>query len=83
MQQAEALHLRIYSLTNDAEQRIETADFRRPCALVAGGEGAGVSPELLARSEPVSIPTRRVESLNAAVACSIALFEVQRQRSTS
>jgi TrmH family RNA methyltransferase len=48
--------------------------------VVVGGEGSGVSPELLASASALSVPSRNVESLNAAVACSIALFETARQR---
>jgi TrmH family RNA methyltransferase len=70
-----------YALVSKAARPIQEADLRGPCTLVVGNEGAGVSRELLRIAEPVSIPTRRVESLNAAVACSIALFEAQRQRS--
>jgi tRNA G18 (ribose-2'-O)-methylase SpoU len=47
---------------------------------VVGNEGAGLSGAVHEVIEPVSIPTERVESLNAAVACSIALFEAARQR---
>jgi RNA methyltransferase, TrmH family len=49
-------------------------------ALVIGNEGAGLSPEVSAKAHLVSVPTQDVESLNAAVACSIALFEARRQR---
>ncbi|HWF46261.1 MAG TPA: RNA methyltransferase [Bryobacteraceae bacterium] len=73
--------VRTYALVSKAARPIQEADLRGPCALVVGNEGVGVSRDLLQIAEPVSIPTRRVESLNAAVACSIALFEAQRQRS--
>ena len=56
------------------------ADFRGRCVLVTGAEGAGLSHEVAAAAKPVSVPTAAVESLNAAVACSIALFEAARQR---
>jgi len=49
-------------------------------ALVVGNEGAGLSQEVSAKADLLSIPTQGVESLNAAVACSIALFEASRQR---
>jgi TrmH family RNA methyltransferase len=58
------------------------ADFRSPLALIVGGEaeGAGKEARQLA-TERVHIPMPgRVESLNAAVAASILLFEVVRQR---
>ncbi len=57
-------------------------DWAKPCALVVGGEAEGASPEAekLATGR-VSIPMQcGVESLNAAVAAAIILFEAQRQR---
>ena len=57
-------------------------DLRGPCAFVVGNEGAGISADV-ARSAKVraGIPTTgRVESLNAGVAGSVALFECMRQR---
>jgi RNA methyltransferase, TrmH family len=59
---------------------LHCVSFEGPCAIILGSEGAGVSPELLAASTSVTIRTSRVESLNAAVACSIALYEADRQR---
>lgn len=56
------------------------AELSRATALVIGNEGAGLSPEVSANAHLLSIPTQGVESLNAAVACSIALFEASRQR---
>ena len=62
--------------------RLQNADLASPCALVVGNEGAGIARELLAQIDQfVAIPQARVESLNAAVAASIALYEAQRQRS--
>ena len=57
-------------------------DWTRPSALVVGGEAEGATPEAekLAAGR-VSIPMQRgVESLNAAMAAAIILFEAQRQR---
>ncbi|MEY8316382.1 RNA methyltransferase [Oscillospiraceae bacterium 50-58] len=50
------------------------------CAVVIGSEGRGVSPELLRLSEKtVKIPMReRCESLNAAVAAAVILWEMGR-----
>ena len=65
-----------------AAQRLQDADLTRPCALIVGNEGAGVPREFLREiDEFISIPQVRVESLNAGVAASIALYEAQRQRS--
>ena len=65
-------------------RRLQDADLKRPCALIVGNEGAGVARELLSRiGEFLAIPQSRVESLNAGVAASIALYEAQRQRSAT
>ena len=69
-----------------AEARGETPyhrfDWRRPTALIVGGEARGPSAEATRMAtERVSIPLENeVESLNAAVAGSILLFEAKRQR---
>jgi TrmH family RNA methyltransferase len=55
-------------------------DFRRPCGLVIGNEARGVGSVLRAAALDVSIPTVGVESLNAAVAAGILLYEARRQR---
>jgi TrmH family RNA methyltransferase len=65
-------------------RRLQDADLTRPCALFVGNEGAGLSRELISKmAEFVAIPQTTVESLNAGVAASIALYETQRQRSAS
>jgi TrmH family RNA methyltransferase len=51
-------------------------------AFAIGNEGAGLSDALLSQSVPVTIPMPgKVESLNAAAAAAICLFEAVRQRS--
>ena len=57
-------------------------DLRRPTLLVIGAEAAGVDSQWLeAADQHVRIPLRApVESLNAAVAAGVLLFEAQRQR---
>ncbi len=70
----------IYGLAAVARQSVATADLRRPCAIFVGNEGAGLSAPVLTAAQLLSIPTCGVESLNAAIACSIALFEARRQR---
>jgi TrmH family RNA methyltransferase len=57
-------------------------DWTQPSALIVGGEAEGASPEAgtLATGR-VSIPIQRgIESLNAAIAMAVILFEAQRQR---
>jgi TrmH family RNA methyltransferase len=58
-------------------------DLRLPTAIFIGSEGQGVPRALLdAADEAILIPhSPKVESLNAAIAASILLYEAQRQRS--
>jgi len=60
-------------------------DLREPVALVIGGEAEGASEEARnLATQRISIPMPgKVESLNAAVAGSVLMFEVVRQRSAS
>jgi len=64
------------------EQAYFDADWRGRVALVVGGEAHGASPEARRRAtQTVSIPMPGgAESLNAAVAGGILLFEAVRQR---
>jgi TrmH family RNA methyltransferase len=58
-------------------------DFTKPTALLMGGEGSGLPDGLLITADArVSIPMKgAIESLNAAVAAAVLLYEGQRQRS--
>jgi TrmH family RNA methyltransferase len=58
------------------------ADFHAPTALLVGGEGAGLSPDIIKQVDgQVSIPMQDpVESLNVAVAAALVLYEAFRQR---
>ncbi len=60
---------------------ISEVDLTGRCALVVGSEARGVSGPLRSAAIDVSIPTIGVESLNAAVAAGIMLYEARRQRS--
>ena len=71
---------RIYSLSARGNLRVEQAPFSGRTLLVVGNEGQGVQPALLEASAPLSIRTAAVESLNAGVACSIALFAASNAR---
>jgi TrmH family RNA methyltransferase len=55
-------------------------DLRGPCGLIIGNEAHGVSEGLRAAAADIAIPTVGVESLNAAVAAGILLYETRRQR---
>jgi TrmH family RNA methyltransferase len=58
------------------------ADFRKPTALLLGGEGPGLSNELAGTADHrISIPMHTpVESLNVGVAAALVLYEAFRQR---
>lgn len=56
-------------------------DWHPPCALIVSNEAHGASAEARARSHAITIPMMgRSESLNAAIAGSVILFEAARQR---
>jgi TrmH family RNA methyltransferase len=78
--QAQESGLKLWGLTQRGGTGLEKVDLRPACAVIVGNEAHGFSAELERYVQGVSIPTRNVESLNAAVACSIALFEARRQR---
>ena len=70
------------ALAGDAGRSLYELDLRLPSAFVVGNEGAGVSAGVRAAAGAAArIPmARAVESLNAASAGTIALFEAVRQR---
>lgn len=65
-----------------AAQNLFEADVPTPALLIVGSEGRGMSPVLLERADvQVALPMRGyVTSLNAAVAGSIALYELLRRQ---
>ena len=63
-----------------AETLAGDVDLSRKCAIVMGSEGRGVSQDLYGAAKDVAIPTVGVESLNAAVAAAVLLYEARRQR---
>jgi tRNA G18 (ribose-2'-O)-methylase SpoU len=72
----------LYDLPSSAALSPETADLRGPAALLVGSEGSGLPPEIERSADhllriPVAAP---VESLNAAIAASVLLYEAARQR---
>jgi TrmH family RNA methyltransferase len=63
---------------------VTDAPLANACALLIGNEGAGLSDKLIARAaHRITIPMPgKVESLNAAIAGSLLLYEAARQRQT-
>lgn len=84
---AEMLHATpsIYAAVGVATTPYYAVDWRGPAALIIGNEAHGIGREALAlATRHVCIPIQgQAESLNAAVAGSIILFEAVRQRKTS
>lgn len=72
------------AVAGDSSDAVESrdADFAGAAAILIGNEGSGLSEELLEMADvKVTIPCPgRVESLNAAVAGSLLLYEASRQR---
>jgi len=72
---------KIIATDSNAKKTLYQTDCRGPVAFVIGNEGVGVSPILLKSAhERIMIPMPgKVESLNAAAAAAICLFEKIRQ----
>jgi TrmH family RNA methyltransferase len=74
--------MHIYLADSTAGLPYTQADLKLPLALIVGGEAAGAGTEAVSLAiQKVHIPMPGGgESLNAAIAASILLFEVVRQR---
>jgi RNA methyltransferase, TrmH family len=74
----------IFATLSRAAKEAHQANLARPVALIIGNEGNGVPGELVARADAtINIPCPGpVESLNAAVAASVLLYEAARQRAS-
>lgn len=83
IQVAQRFNGRVIATTLQATQHLYQTDLSGPVAFVFGNEGAGLSPQMLqAANEQVTIPMyQQTESLNAAAAAAICLFEKVRQQS--
>lgn len=77
--------LQVYLAEAGRGEAYTAFDLRRPLALVIGGEAEGAGPQArrLADSEIYIPMPGGSESLNAAVAAGVLLFEVARQRSAA
>ena len=80
---AEKKRARLYAAMPRGASTIDATNLGERCAVIIGGEGRGVSQVLGAEAMPLRIPTSEVESLNAAMAAGIILYEARRQRSTA
>ena len=76
--------VKVLATTARGTKPAELAELGGPVALVIGNEGSGVPADLIAKADAtIAIPCPGpVESLNAAVAASVLLYEASRQRTT-
>ncbi len=79
---AEWPDLPFYLADPAAEMPYDAVDWRRPAALIIGGEAHGASAAARQQAaQAIAIPmANAAESLNAAAAAAVILFEAQRQR---
>jgi RNA methyltransferase, TrmH family len=66
-----------------AEAALAQVDLSGNCAIAIGSEAHGVCAALASAATALRIPTASVESLNAATAAAVILYEAQRQRSAT
>lgn len=72
--------LDVYAAAPGGSLLLADANLTRRCAVIIGSEGRGVSAKLRSAAVDLRIPTTAVESLNAAMAAGIVLYEARRQR---
>jgi tRNA G18 (ribose-2'-O)-methylase SpoU len=82
VQAARQAGLRIFTTLPRGGTPLAGADLSGPAAIIVGGEGAGLSNEVIAAAdESLTIEMHGpVESLNVSVAAAIVLYEASRQR---
>lgn len=82
LEQLREAGVRILSTTAQGAQPADLVDLAGPVALLIGNEGNGVPADLAVKADgAITIPCPGpVESLNAAVATSVLLYEASRQR---
>ncbi|HEY1238906.1 MAG TPA: RNA methyltransferase [Bryobacteraceae bacterium] len=75
-------HMELYAgvPAKNGVRSLAEIDLTGRCGLIIGNEARGVGRELRSAALDVAIPTVGVESLNAAVAAGILLYEARRQR---
>jgi len=78
---AEGSGLRLLAASPRGGTDFRTADYSRPVAVVIGSEAHGVGDAVADASEAITIPMPgAAESLNAAAAAAVIMFEAARQR---
>jgi RNA methyltransferase, TrmH family len=82
VKQYQAQGFQVIATTPRAAVEYWAVDYTQPSLILVGNEGAGLSEALLQAADiQVSIPVSAgVESLNAAIATAVMLYEAKRQR---
>lgn len=75
-------HIEFFAAHLDGTAMYDAFDYRGPCGFLIGNEGNGLSDEVArCANQFIRIPMEgKVESLNAAVAASLLMYESNRQR---
>lgn len=75
--------LSLYAAHLKGTKSYDLPDYTKPCGFLIGNEGNGLTDETAERAdEYIRIPMEgEVESLNAAIAATLLMYEVNRQRS--
>ena len=71
-----------YAAHLEGKNSYDQEDYQKPCAFLIGNEGNGLRREVAEAADRwIRIPMKgQVESLNAAVAATVLMFEASRQR---
>ena len=77
------LKVTLYGAAGEMGKPASEVDWRGPTAIVIGSEGQGLSEAVRKATQAVHIPTQGVESLNAAIAAAVFLYEAARQRASA
>ncbi len=80
---SQVAHMTVYLADSEGTPEYTVVNWAKPAAVIIGGEarGADQTARQLAR-DMISIPmANQAESLNAAIAAAVILFEIRRQRS--
>lgn len=74
--------IRTYAAHLEGKKYYDDFSYREPTAFLVGNEGNGLTGETAARADQyLKIPMEgRIESLNAAIAASLLMYEAHRQR---
>ena len=82
VRELKARQIRLLATSSHKGVPVWDADLRGPVAIAIGGEGAGLPKDVMTQAdELIAIPQAPpVESLNAGIAASVALYEAARQR---